>query len=244
MKLGIMQPYFFPYIGYWQLLNEVDVYVIYDDVNFIKGGWINRNRILVNGKPTYFNVQMKGASPFKKINEVEVSDDAVFKRKLLSTLKMSYSKAPYFEQIYPIIENIINNKESSLSRYLEYSIRTIANYLDMNTKIIVSSNIEKNNELKGKEKVIHICNILGATDYINAIGAQEMYDYESFDENGIQLNFLKTNDIIYRQYSDEFVPYLSIIDVLMFNSKEEVKNLLNQFELVNDKNKVKERKLK
>lgn len=235
MKVGIMQPYFFPYIGYWQLMNEVDVYVIYDDVNFIKGGWINRNRILTNGKPSYFNVQMKGASPFKKINEVEVSDDPIFKRKLLSTLKMSYSKAPYFSQIYPIIENIINNEESNLAKYLEYSIRSIANYLDMNTKIIISSNLKKNNELKGTEKVIHICGLLGATDYVNAIGGQEMYDYETFEQNGIQLNFLKTDDIIYKQYGNEFVPYLSIVDILMFNSKEQVKEMLNQFELVNNK---------
>lgn len=235
MKLGIMQPYFFPYIGYWQLLNEVDIYIIYDDVNYIKGGWVNRNRILVNGKPSYFNVQMKGASPLKKINEVEVSEDPIFKRKLLSTLKMNYVKAPYFEQIYPIIENIINNDESNLARYLEYSIRTIANYLDINTKIIVSSELNKNNELRGKEKVIHICKILGATDYINAIGGQSLYDYESFEKNEIQLNFLKTNDIIYEQYNNEFVPYLSIVDVLMFNSKEEVKNMLGQFELVNNK---------
>lgn len=235
MKLGIMQPYFFPYIGYWQLLNEADVYIIYDDVNYIKGGWINRNRILVNGKPSYFNVQMKGASPLKKINEVEVSEDTIFKRKLLSTLKMNYIKAPYFKQIYPILENIINNNESNLARYLEYSIRTIANYLDINTKIIVSSELNKNNELRGKEKVIHICKILGATDYINAIGGQSLYDYESFEKNGIQLNFLKTNDIIYKQYNNEFVPYLSIVDVLMFNSKEEVKNMLGQFELVNNK---------
>lgn len=239
MKVGIMQPYFFPYIGYWQLMNEVDVYVIYDDVNFIKGGWINRNRILTNGKPSYFNVQMKGASPFKKINEVEVSDDPIFKRKLLSTLKMSYSKAPYFSQIYPIIENIINNEESNLAKYLEYSIRSIANYLDMNTKIIVSSNLKKNNELKGKEKVIHICKLLNATDYINAIGGQEMYDYESFEENCIQLSFLKTDDIFYKQYGNDFIPYLSIIDVLMFNSKEQVKEMLNRFELVNNKVKIK-----
>ncbi len=239
MKVGIMQPYFFPYIGYWQLMNEVDVYVIYDDVNFIKGGWINRNRILTNGKPSYFNVQMKGASPFKKINEVEVSDDPIFKRKLLSTLKMSYSKAPYFSQIYPIIENIINNEESNLAKYLEFSIRSIANYLDVNTKIIISSDLQKNNELKGKEKVIHICKLLNATDYINAIGGQEMYDYESFAENYIQLSFLKTDDIFYKQYGNDFIPYLSIIDVLMFNSKEQAKEMLNKFELVNNKVKTK-----
>lgn len=241
MKLGIMQPYFFPYIGYWQLMNCVDTYIIYDDVNYIKGGWINRNRILINGQPSYFNVQMKGASPLKKINEVEVSDDQVFKRKMLATLKMSYSNAPYFDEIFPLLNDIILNDESNLAKYLEYSIRKIAQYLDINTNIIVSSSIEKNNELKGKEKVLHICNILGANDYINAIGGQELYDYESFEKMGIQLNFLKTNNINYNQYNNEFVPCLSIIDVLMFNSKEKVKLMLNDYELINNKEKVKTR---
>ena len=100
MKIGIMQPYFFPYIGYWQLLNAVDKYVIYEDVNYIKGGWINRNRILINGEAKYFNVQLKDASPNKKINEIHVSNDAITKRKMLNTLEMNYKKAPYFNEVF------------------------------------------------------------------------------------------------------------------------------------------------
>lgn len=241
MKLGIMQPYFFPYVGYWQLINEVDAYIIYDDVNYIKGGWINRNRILVNGKPSYFNVQMKEASPFKKINEISVANDSITKRKMLSTLIMNYKKAPYFDDAFPVLKDIIENNEDNLAKYLEYSIRKICKYLDIETKIIVSSDIEKNNELKGKSKVIHICKILNAIDYVNAIGGQELYDYESFNDNGLCLNFLKTHDIIYQQFNNEFVSNLSIIDVMMFNSKEEIKNILKDYELINE-HKVKEKR--
>ena len=240
MKLGIMQPYFFPYLGYWQLINNVDLYVIYDDVNFIKGGWINRNRILTNGIPSYFNVQMNGASPFKKINEIEVSHDQIFRKKMLETLKMSYAKASHYNEVFPILSDIINNDEKNLAKYLEYSIRVICSYLDMKTKIIISSDIDKNNYLKGKEKVIHICKLLGATDYVNAIGGQELYDYNSFEDENLQLHFLKTNIRTYQQLKGEFVSSLSIIDVLMFNSKDEVKKMLNDYELI-DKEHVKRR---
>ena len=239
MKLGIMQPYFFPYIGYWQLINEVDTYIIYDDVNFIKGGWINRNRILVNGKPMFYNVQMKEASPFKKINEVEVANTDIIKRKMLTTLEMNYKKAPFFQQVYPMLKDIIEQDENNLAKYLEYSIRKICEYLDIKIKIVMSSSIQKNNELKGKEKVIHICKLMMATDYVNAIGGQELYDYESFEKNGLQLNFLKTNSIEYKQFKNDFISNLSIIDVLMFNSKEELNIILNDYELINNKTKVK-----
>ena len=239
MKLGIMQPYFFPYIGYWQLINEVDTYIIYDDVNFIKGGWINRNRILVNGNPLFFNVQMKNPSSFKKINEIELSNDLISKRKMLSTLEMNYKKAPFFQQVYPLLKDIIEQDEDNLAKYLEYSIRKVCEYLNIDTRIIMSSSIEKNNELKGKEKVIHICKLLRVSDYVNAIGGQELYDYESFENNGIQLNFLKTNQIEYTQLKNDFVSNLSIIDVLMFNSKEQLTEILNNYEIINDKKKVK-----
>lgn len=235
MKLGIMQPYFFPYIGYWQLINEVDTYVIYDDVNFIKGGWINRNRILVNGNVTYYNIQMKDSSPFKKINEIEVANDDRTKRKMLSTLQMAYKKAPNYNEAYPLLEEIICQDETNLAKYLEFSIRKVCEYLAIDTKIIVSSDIPKNNELKKTDKVIHICKILGASEYINAFGGQDMYDYDTFSENGIELKFLSTNDIRYKQYNNEFEPNLSIIDVLMFNTKEETKRILNDYELITNK---------
>lgn len=232
MKLGIMQPYFFPYIGYWQLMNAVDKYVIYDDVNFIKGGWINRNRILVNGKPQYFNVQMKGSSPFKLINEIEINNSEISINKNLKTIYMAYHKAPYFSKVNLLIEKILKKQTPNLAEYVINSIKCITEYLNINTEIIISSKMPKNNELKNQDKVIEICKKLNATEYYNAIGGMELYSFDDFRKSGINLSFLKTNDICYKQFNNEFVPNLSIIDVMMFNSQAEIKTMLDDFTLI------------
>lgn len=232
MKIGIMQPYFFPYIGYWQLINAVDKYVIYDDVNFIKGGWINRNRILMNGEGKMINLQMHNASPNKLINEVEVLGNPIYNKKLLKTIESCYKKSPYYSDVFPVIESIITQDEKNLSRYLEYSFRQICKYFSIGTEIIVSSSINKNNDLKGQDKVISICKILGAEEYYNAIGGQELYSYDDFASQSIRLRFLKTGMVEYHQLNNEFEPNLSIIDVMMFNSIEDIKNMLNQYELL------------
>ncbi|PWM79652.1 MAG: hypothetical protein DBY32_01960 [Phascolarctobacterium sp.] len=234
MKLGIMQPYFFPYIGYWQLMNAVDKYVIYDDVNFIKGGWINRNRILINGKSQYFNVPMNGASSFKLINEIQINNSEINITKNMKSIYMAYHKAPYFDKVYTLVDEIYKYKTKNLSLFLINSIRHIAKYLGINTEIIISSMLSKNNELKGQDKVIDICKNLKATDYYNAIGGMELYSFDTFQKNGINLSFLKTNEIRYKQFNNEFVPNLSIIDVMMFNSKEEIKIMLNDYNIVNN----------
>lgn len=232
MKLGIMQPYFFPYIGYWQLINATDKYVIYDDVNFIKGGWINRNRILMNGQGKMINLQMHGASSNKLINEIEVSGDAKHNKKLLKTIESCYKKAPYFSKALPVIENIIAQEEKNMARFLEYSIRQICKYLLIDTDLYVSSSINKNNDLKSQDKIIEICNILGADEYFNAIGGQELYSYEDFAYHGIKLKFLKTGKVEYQQFNKQFVPNLSIIDVMMFNSPVDIKEMLEHYELL------------
>jgi len=232
MKLGIMQPYFFPYIGYWQLMNAVDKYIIYDDVNFIKGGWINRNRILMNGEAKMINLKMNGASPNKLINEVEVAGDKIYNKKLLKTIESSYRKAAYFQNAFPVIEDIIAYDEKNLAGYLEYSIRRVCDYLSIDTELIVSSQINKNNDLKGQEKVIEICKAIGASEYYNAIGGQELYSYEDFARKEIKLRFLKTEKVEYKQFDDKFEPNLSIIDVMMFNSVEEIKRILERYELL------------
>lgn len=232
MKLGIMQPYFFPYIGYWQLMNAVDKYVIYDDVNFIKGGWINRNRILLNGKPQYFNVQMHGASSFKLINEININNNEININKNLKTLYMAYHNAPNFLEIYTLLQYILEKQTDNLAEYVINSIRVIADYLNITTEIVISSSINKDNSLRGQDKVIEICKKLNATDYYNAIGGMDLYSFDEFKENGINLSFLKTNDICYKQFDNEFVPNLSIIDVMMFNSQAEIKTMLDDFTLI------------
>lgn len=227
-----MQPYFFPYIGYWQMINVVDKYVIYDDVNFIKGGWVNRNRILVAGRAQFIHIPTIHASPNKLIFEINLSNDLSKREKLLSTLSMCYSKAPYFDDIMPMLQNIILFEENNLARFLEYTIRRVCNFLNIKTEIIISSTLEKNNSLRGKEKVFEICRNLHATNYYNAIGGQSLYDYAEFERQNLELKFLKTNDIVYKQFKNEFIPNLSIIDVLMFNSKDEVIRMLDMFTLV------------
>lgn len=232
MRIGIMQPYFFPYIGYWQLINAVDKYIIYDDVNFIKGGWINRNYMLCNGTRLLINLRTHSAGSNQHINEMEVVDDCLYNHKLLRIIKNTYSRAPYFGDVYPMIERIINQGDKNLAHYLEYSIRQVCDYISIDTEIILSSSIEKNNELRGQDKVIEIVKRNDGDQYINAIGGQVLYCYEDFAAQGITLNFLKTEEISYKQFKNDFIPNLSMIDVMMFNSKEEIKELLLEWELI------------
>ena len=232
MKLGIMQPYFIPYFGYWQLMNAVDKYVIYDDVNFIKGGWINRNRILVNGEPKYFNVPMLGASPYKLINEVGVNNDRKLTDKNLRALEGAYRKAPYYGDVFPLMERVLESGKDDIASYIAESFRIIGEYLDIKTEFIISSDLEKDCEQKGQDKVLSICKLLGATEYYNAIGGQELYSFEDFKAQDITLKFLKTSDIVYEQFGNEFQPNLSIVDVMMFNSREQVQQMLKKYTLV------------
>jgi hypothetical protein len=229
MKLAIMQPYFFPYIGYFQLINAVDTFIIYDDVNYIKNGWINRNNILLAGGKHLFTIALKGASSFRLIKDISVGSN---RGKVLKTIFQSYCKAPFFEDAYPIVEASINFGDNNLAIYIFNSITRITEYLDIKTNIVMSSSIEKDDSLKGAEKVIHICKLMNANAYINAVGGQHLYSKADFKTNNVDLFFIKTNDVTYKQFDNEFINNLSIIDVLMFNSKEIVKNLLNQYELI------------
>lgn len=233
MKIGIMQPYFFPYIGYFQLINEVDKFVIYDDVNYINRGWINRNYIYNNGDLQMINLNLKKVSQNKLINEIKIIDDDKMRKKILKSLRCIYSKAPYYKNVYPILEKIILNSEHRLFKYLEYSLKEICDYLEINTDIVMSSSLDKCNKLKSKEKIINICKILGGDEYINPIGGKNLYSKQTFRDNGIKLSFIKSDyNIKYHQFKDEFVPNLSIIDVLMFNSKYDIQNMLNLYELI------------
>lgn len=234
MKLGIMQPYFVPYIGYWQLMNAVDKYVVYDDVNFIKGGWINRNRILLNGQPQYFNLPMLGASPNKLINEVGVNNNPAFIAKNLRIIEGAYKKAPYYAEVYPLIEKILNCGKDNIAELIAESFRIINEYLGITTELIVSSTLDKDCSLRAQDKVLHICELLGATEYYNAIGGQELYSFSDFAERGIKLKFLKTGHVEYPQFKNEFQSNLSILDVMMFNSVEEIQAHLNNYTLIEE----------
>jgi len=229
MKLAIMQPYLFPYIGYYQLINAVDVFVLYDDVTWIKQGWINRNRIIVNQKEFMFTLQVKGASSNKLIKDVKLGAN---KNKVLKTITQAYKKAPFFDNYYKSIETIFNYKSEYLIDFLYNSFYEVLKLLGINTNLLLSSNIDKNNELKSQEKVIDVCKILKAQNYINSIGGYDLYSKQIFKENGVELKFLRTDEIIYPQLSSSFIPNLSIIDVIMNNSIEQIQKYLNQYSLV------------
>ncbi|ANU23084.1 WbqC family protein [Planococcus donghaensis] len=235
MKVGIMQPYFFPYIGYWQLIKAVDKYVVYDDVNYKKRGWINKNNILVNGEAKPVSLRTFKVSQNKRINEIEIDHDLVYKKKLLKTIKEAYSKAPYFQEAYSVVEKIINQNEPNLAAYLANSIKEICAYLNIRTEIILSSELTKNEHLRGQDKILEICGLFSAEEYLNAAGGLLLYSPLDFQTQGIELKIIKTNPISYQQKDvREFVPNLSIIDVMMFNSPEEIDAMLDDYTVLNN----------
>jgi hypothetical protein len=229
MKLAIMQPYFFPYIGYFQLINAVDTFLVYDDVNFIKQGWINRNRIVMNGSPLLFTLDLKGASSFKKICEIEIGSNT---DKIQKTIEQAYKKAPFFADVYPIIQEILVLKENNLARFVTNSIVKISQFLKLKTKFEISSEKNITKDSQGQERIIEICKYFNAEKYINAIGGIELYSNSNFEKEGIRLFFLKSNEINYRQFNDKFIPSLSIIDMLMFNPVGIVSEFLRNYELI------------
>ena len=231
MKLGIMQPYFLPYIGYFQLLNAVDKYVIYDNIQYTKKGWINRNRILQNGKENLITIPVEKGSDFLDIKDRCVSTN-FDKKKLLNQIREAYRKAPLFETVMPLIEDIVNFDENNLAAYIFYSIDRIRIYLNIDTELIISSSIDTDHSLKGQEKVIALCKALNAENYYNAIGGESLYNKNDFAKENINLNFISSDPIEYKQFNNEFIPWLSILDVMMFNPVDEIKDMLNNYKLI------------
>lgn len=231
MKLGIMQPYFLPYIGYWQLLNAVDRYVIYDNIKYTTG-WINRNRLLLNGKDDMFSIPIKKDSDYLDIVERRVSE-SFDKPKLLRRVSNSYNKAPYFSDAFPVIEKIIEFTSDNLFIYILESIKEICNYLLIDhSKLIISSTISIDHTLKAEHKVLALCKELNADEYINAIGGMSLYDKNTFSDQNINLKFLRAFPSEYKQFNHEFVPFLSILDVMMFNPVERIRQMLAEYELL------------
>lgn len=230
MKLGIMQPYFLPYIGYFQLIASVDKFVIYDNIKYTKKGWINRNRMLQNNIDKTFTIPLLKDSDRLDIVERFISED-FNRKKLLSQFRGSYLKAPYFNEVWHLIENVVLFEENNLFRYIENSILLVCAYLDITTEIITSSSIPAQHELFSQEKVISICNEMKAKTYINPIGGKELYSIEAFAANEIELKFIEANKIEYTQFQNSFISGLSIVDVLMFNSKAECKELIQEYKL-------------
>ncbi len=227
-----MQPYFMPYIGYFQLINAVDKFVIYDDVNYINRGWVNRNKVLINGKSSMITVPLKEASQNKLINEIEVYSNEKWKQKMLKTIELAYKKAPHLNLVYPLLNKIINNNAATISEFNFTGIKAICDYLGITTSLVSSSEMYANNKLKGQYRILDICIREKANHYINPTGGMELYSNEVFSKEGISLSFIISELRPYKQFKNEFIPALSLIDVMMFNSTEEVNKMLNQYQLI------------
>jgi hypothetical protein len=231
MKLAIMQPYFFPYIGYFQLANAVDLFVVYDNIQYTKKGWINRNRILQNGTDVLISLPIKKASDYLDVCDRDVAD-SFNRKKLLNRIRAAYSRAPCFAQTFPLVERIVQNDDANLFRFLHYSISEAFKHLGVSSQIIKSSDVSIDHGLKGQDKVLALCEALGAETYINAIGGVDLYSKETFAERGIDLKFIKSHPIEYPQFKHEFCPWLSIIDVMMFNPVDKIKEHLESYDLI------------
>jgi len=233
MKIGIMQPYLFPYIGYFQLINAVDKFIIYDDVSYIKQGWINRNRILLHDQPFLFTVPVAGVGPSRLINDTPVSERTFtrWKKKFYNTLEVAYRKAPFYESIRSLVTNVLDTPMESIGELSRNSVVKTMDYLGIGTAVVPSSVVYLNSELKGEQRVMDICSKEQATLYMNAPGGSLLYDKQDFAKQNIQLLFINPGKVVYRQFENEFVPSLSIIDVMMFNSVSTIKGMLNNYNL-------------
>jgi hypothetical protein len=233
MKIGLMQPYLFPYIGYFQLIWICNKFIVHDDVQYIRQGWINRNRIIIHGREFLFVFGVKHDDYSRNINERFYTDtfDAEVK-KFLRNIDQSYSKAPYFAEVRTLLADVLGTPERNVSKLNTLSIRTICQYLGIDTEILTSSEIEFEKSLTAESRVLAINKQLGSTHYINPIGGIELYSKKEFQENGIQLSFLKPRLSPYEQRTAEFLPGLSIIDVMMNCSKASILEMLGDVDLI------------
>jgi len=228
-----MQPYLFPYIGYYQLMHAVDRFVVADDLTFIKQGWINRNRLLINGSAAYFTVPLRRHPADALIRDVEIDDGRQrrWRATLLKTIANFYRRAPSFERVYPLVERVIGGPFTRIADMARASLREVCDYLGVPVSIVDSSAVYGNAHLRGQDRILDTCRAEGATDYVNAIGGRALYSREVFLAHGIRLHFVATPPIEYRQFTAPFVPSLSVIDLLMFNPPEGARELLKRYEL-------------
>ncbi|MBC7489554.1 MAG: WbqC family protein [Glaciimonas sp.] len=235
MKVAIMQPYFFPYIGYFQLIAAVDVFILYDNIKYTKKGWINRNRILQNGKSAMVSLPLKKDSDYLDVRERELA--LGFNRdKLLNQIREAYKHAPYFSQTFALVERIIQFQEKNLFKFLHHSIVKTCEHLGIVTAIKISSHIAIDHNLKNQDKVIALCIAVSGDTYVNAIGGVNLYSEEVFREQSIDLKFIQSLSMNYLQFGEQFVPLLSIIDTLMALGSVNIKHRLKAFSLICSQN--------
>jgi len=233
MRIAIMQPYLFPYLGYFQLMHAADKFLLLDDVNYINRGWVNRNNILVNDKPFRFTLPLQKVSQHKKINETMIAADEKWKKKFMATLQAAYHQSPYFDEVFEMIKSIITSGELSLSIFLQNSLEKIVAYIGMETPMISVGSAETASSLKGQERILDLCLANKAEEYINLPGGKSLYNPVEFTNRNVRLLFIEPHFPVYTQPRQQaFVPGLSIIDILMNNSRESVLAMIKDYDIV------------
>jgi hypothetical protein len=216
MRVAIMQPYFFPYIGYWQLIKAVDRFVILDNVSYIKQGWVNRNRLLINGSPAWWTLPLKRASSNRRIDELEVVQNPGVCRKLLNAVYLNYKSAPYFGKIFPMLESMLLSDIHRLSPFLRCHMLEVCRLLNIDTELVDLSDVPEVEPMTGQDRILALCKALNADVYVNLPGGRELYSAECFESAGIRLEFILPDTQPYNQHrTRDFVPNMSIIDMLM-----------------------------
>jgi hypothetical protein len=220
--VAIMQPYFLPYIGYFQLIAACDVFVMYDNIKYTKKGWINRNRMLRNGTDVMFSLPLQGAPDHLDVSERRLADSPD-RHRWLAQLKGAYRHAPHYSSTLPLLERIAACEDDTLFGFLHHALLATCAHLGIDTPIRIASTVPADHGLKSQERVLSICEVLAARQYVNPIGGTELYARDAFAERGIALHFLRARPLEYRQGDGAFVPWLSIVDVLMFNPLDTVR---------------------
>lgn len=233
MKLAVMQPYFFPYLGYFQLIFASDRFVAYDDVSFIKSGWINRNRILLDGEPRFFTVPLRGASSFVAIDRVGINEqNPRWRGRMLDTMRAAYRGARYRDAGVELLERVLASKCESIADLALASVYATLEYLGISRSIARSSRAYDNRHVKGQDRILDICRKERADVYVNAIGGVSLYQAEAFEAEGCDLKFLRSKLPEYSQGPRRFVPGLSMLDAIMHCSPAEVTAMLPEHDLL------------
>lgn len=226
MITAIMQPYLFPYLGYFQLINLSEKFILYDDVQYIKNGWINRNRMLVNNASAWFTLSVRHADHKLAICERQWNDAPKETTAIMRRMEAAYRRAPFFEETRSVVRTAFNFPSDNLAESLTHALRTICVHLGLATPLLASRTLELESSLTGQDRVLEICARMGTTIYVNPPGGRDLYDQESFQQRGMALHFLQPRLDAYKQFGAPFISGLSIIDVLMFNGHARVREML------------------
>lgn len=227
-----MQPYLFPYVGYFQLMNAVDRWIAFDEIQFIDKGWINRNRIL-HPDPVkewqFLTVPLSKRGQFDKICNISIKEEIDWRSQIFGKLTMYKKKAPHYNETIDFIHDCFDTKETNLALFVIDILRKTANYIGIETQIEVQSkiNLDLGNIEHPGQWALRICEKLGASEYLNPSGGVEIFKQHEFNNAGIKLSFWESKLLPYYQGRDGFISGLSVIDLLMWNSVHEIKkNLL------------------